>query len=123
MNTSDRPCLQNFHLEGVKHILPNDALKSLQSSEAILLDVREEDEYQKETIGIEDIIYLPMSRITVEFGLIPKNKSIIVVCHGGVRSAKVAKFLNMSGFKDVASLDGGLVMWKALQFPTESHLS
>ena len=123
MNTSDRPHLQEFHIEGVKHIQPKDAFESVQNGEAILLDVREEYEYAIETIDLKEIIYLPMSRITAELDQIPTDKPIIVVCKGGVRSSKVARFLSENGFKDVASLDGGFVMWKALHFPTENHLS
>jgi len=122
MNTSDRPYFQEFHIEGVKHIRPKDALESVKIGEAILLDVREDYEYAIETIDFKEIIYLPMSRITVELDQIPTDKPIIVVCKGGVRSSKVAKFLSENGFKDLASLDGGFVMWKALHFPTENHL-
>jgi len=123
MITTEIPTLQRFHIEGVKHIVPTEALIAVKNGDAILLDVREENEYQVETIDLEDILYFPMSAITNKLDQIPKNKSIIVVCQGGVRSSKVAKFLSVNGFKDVASLDGGFVMWKALQFPTESHLS
>jgi rhodanese-related sulfurtransferase len=121
MITTDRPALQNFHIEGVKHILPADALEAIQIGEAILLDVREENEYQIETIDLEDILYIPMSGITVKLNQIPNGKPIIVLCQGGVRSAKVAKFLSMNGFEDVASLDGGLIMWKALELPLGNH--
>ena len=121
MITTDRPALQNFHIEGVKHILPADALEAIQIGEAILLDVREENEYQIETIDLEDILYIPMSGITGKLNQIPKGKPIIVLCQGGVRSAKVAKFLSMNGFEDVASLDGGLIMWKALELPLGNH--
>ena len=121
MITTDRPALQNFHIEGVKHILPADALEAIQIGEAILLDVREENEYQIETIDLEDILYIPMSGITGKLNQIPKGKPIIVLCQGGVRSAKVARFLSMNGFEDVASLDGGLIMWKALELPLGNH--
>jgi len=122
MRTTEIPALQSFHIEGVKHIIPSEALDAVKSGDAIMLDVREENEFQVETIDLEDILYFPMSGITGKLDQIPKDKSIIVVCQGGVRSAKVVKFLNINGFNDIASLDGGFVMWKALQLPVKTGL-
>ena len=44
MKTTDKPKLQVFHIDGVKHINPIDALEALQNGEAVMIDVREIDE-------------------------------------------------------------------------------
>ena len=37
--------------------------------------------------------------------------TIIVVCHHGIRSRMVAKFLDASGFINVINLSGGVDSW------------
>ena len=37
--------------------------------------------------------------------------TVIVVCHHGIRSRMVAKFLEDSGFADVINLNGGIDSW------------
>jgi rhodanese-related sulfurtransferase len=91
--------------------------------EAVMLDVREENELDYESILLDEVIYHPMSEIMDRLDRIPKNKTIIVVCPGGVRSSKVANLLMMQGYKAVANLDGGLMMWKMQGLPFESHAS
>ena len=36
MKTTDKPILQDFHIEGVKHINPSDALEAIKSGEAVM---------------------------------------------------------------------------------------
>jgi rhodanese-related sulfurtransferase len=121
MKTTDNPVLQQFHIDGVKHISPADSLQAVMRGEAIILDVREESEWLFESIDLEDVFYHPMSVILDRLVHIPTDKPIIVFCLGGVRSSKVANLLNIQGFKDVANLDGGLRAWKAQGLPLRSN--
>jgi len=123
MKTTDKPLFQEFHIEGISHISPAEAFKAVNQGEAIMLDVREENELDYESIPLDEVIYHPMSEIMDRLDHIPKNKTIIVVCPGGVRSSKVANLLQIQGYKSVANLDGGLIMWKIQGLPFESHLS
>ena len=41
---TDKPTLQDFYLEGVKHIVPEEAYHAVKSDLAILLDIREKYE-------------------------------------------------------------------------------
>ena len=119
MKTTNNPSLQIFHLEGVKHISPNDALESLKNGEAVMIDVRELNEVQLECIPLERVINHPMSVIVDRLSYIAKDQQIIVGCPGGVRSVKVASLLSREGYPDVASLDGGFTQWKANGLPWE----
>jgi len=123
MKTTDKPLFQEFHIEGISHISPAEAFLAVNQGEAIMLDVREENELGYESIPLEEVIYHPMSEIMDRLDRIPKNKTIIVVCPGGVRSSKVANLLQIQGYKSVANLDGGLIMWKIQGLPFESHAS
>ncbi|BBE20802.1 rhodanese domain protein [Aquipluma nitroreducens] len=123
MKTTDKPILQDFHIEGVKHINPSDALEAIKSGEAVMLDVREINEVKLESVPLDRVLNHPMSVIMDRLSYIAKDQNIIVACPGGVRSVKVANLLLMHGYPSVANLEGGLTMWKAKGLPFESNLS
>jgi rhodanese-related sulfurtransferase len=116
MNVTDQPTIQNFHIEGVKHILCQDALVLIVNNNAILIDVREEYEVKVEHIPLDNVFYHPMSVILDRLAYISKNQNIIIGCPMGIRSTKVANLLVFNGYKSVANLDGGFNMWKQLNF-------
>jgi len=122
MITSETPAFQDFNIFGVDHISPENALDELQKGSAIFVDVREESEFMIELIPLNNVFHFPMSVIMDNLKNIPADKPIIVVCQGGVRSAKVANMLNRNGFVNSVNLDGGLKTWKAKGLPFESIL-
>jgi hydroxyacylglutathione hydrolase len=123
MKTTDKPTLQEFHIEGVKHIAPVDAMETLKNNEAVLIDVRETNEVKLESIALENVLYHPMSIILERLQYISKDQNIIVGCPMGVRSAKVANLLITNGYPNVANLDGGFTIWRAKGFPFTTNLS
>jgi rhodanese-related sulfurtransferase len=122
VNTTDKPTLQKFHIEGVKHIAPDEALKLIEKNEAVLIDVREQNEVALENIPLENVLYHPMSVIMDRLPYIAKDQNIILGCPGGVRSAKVANLLNLQGYPNVANLDGGFSRWKSMGLPYKVNL-
>ena len=108
MITTDKPTLQEFHIEGVKHIIPSNALEAVKNREAIMIDVREINECMLESILLDEVFYHPMSVIMERLEYIPKDKALIVFCHQGIRSTKVANLLTRQGFDNVVNLDGAL---------------
>ena len=76
-----------------------------------LLDCRESDEY--ELVRIASATLLPMSEIANRIGEIDDrhNTEIVVYCHHGVRSLRVADWLRNRGFAHVKSLAGGIDQW------------
>ena len=107
MKTTETPKYQNYHIPGVQHISPIDALETIKGGKALLLDVREENEYYNEKLDVEDIMFLPISRFMENFMNIPKEKPVIVACASGVRSVQVVSFLQQKGFENIINLDGG----------------
>lgn len=123
MRTTDKPTLQAFHIEGVKHINPADALEALNNGEAVMIDVREINEVNQERVPLDHILNHPMSVILERLPYISKDQNIIVACSGGVRSARIVSLLMQNGYKSVASLDGGLKTWIAKGLPIERNTS
>ena len=120
MITSLIPGFQEFYLEGVEHITPQNALMELLNGTAILVDVREEAEFKLESIPLNNVYYFPLSVLTEKLGFLPDDKPIIVICNAGVRSSKVTAFLKSNGFPETSNLDGGIIAWKALGLPVKS---
>ena len=76
---------------------------------AMILDVREPFEH---AIGIVDgSVLVPMRRVAESLGDLPGDKPILVICHTGVRSLRVAEFLRARGFENAASIAGGIAEW------------
>lgn len=123
MKTTEKPTLQDFQIEGVKHIAPQDALDAVRRGEAVLLDVREENEWKIETISLYYVYYQPMSVIMERLSYIPRDKAIITVSQSGERGTRVANLLNANGFACVANLDGGFREWKSAGLPIDHKLS
>ena len=121
MRTTDKPTLQAFHIEGVKHINPADALEALNNSETVMIDVREINEVNQERVPLDHVLNHPMSVILERLPYISKDQNIIVACSGGVRSARIVSLLMQNGYKSVASLDGGLKTWIAKGLPIDRN--
>ena len=120
MITSEIPQFQEFHIAGVHHITPQNALEELQTDSAIMIDVREESEYKLEYIPHENVFHFPISGIVAQLKKIPTDKPVIVICHAGIRSMKVVNWLNQQEIVNSVNLDGGIIKWKALGLPVKS---
>lgn len=76
-----------------------------------LIDVREDDEWK--TGHISTAIHLSKGVIErdIEKTITNQDDEIVVYCSGGFRSALVARNLQNMGYKNIASLEGGLRGW------------
>ena len=79
---------------------------------AVVLDVREPDEYEQGAIPGAVHIARGTLEGSVEGRLTDKSAPIVVHCASGVRSAFAAKTLTELGYEDVVSMAGGFNKWK-----------
>jgi len=75
----------------------------------VLLDVRQPWEY--DICKLDDSILIPMSNIPSNIDQLDTEKEIVVICHHGVRSRRVAMYLEQAGFTRVINLKGGVDAW------------
>ena len=75
----------------------------------VLLDVREPDELA--TASIPWATAIPMAQIPARMDELPRDKPIVVMCHHGARSDRVAQFLNANGYDNAINLGGGIDAW------------
>lgn len=100
----------------VQHVTPKEALDLVSHHKAVFIDVREENEIQAAPYPLKNILYSPFNAGTGHLlDLMPQDKKtkIIVACHTGGRSLKIAQFLDAQGYQDISNLEGGIVSWKS----------
>jgi len=118
-NIKKTPDYQDFQLDGVRHISASVAHDLICKHQAVLLDVRENDEYEVERIALPGVLHYPMPEVIDNIQDLPARELIIVMDTLGERGTKIANLLNLQGFRQVANLDGGLMQWKAEGFPID----
>jgi rhodanese-related sulfurtransferase len=75
----------------------------------VLLDVREEWEYQ--IVHLYDAKWIPLGELPQRASKLNPYAEIVVYCHRGMRSLDAAYLMQQLGFKRVKSLVGGIDKW------------
>ncbi|MBA3603125.1 MAG: rhodanese-like domain-containing protein [Parachlamydiaceae bacterium] len=101
-------------------IMNVDDLKTCLDQDSILLiDVREADEHQTESI--EKAVLIPLSEFSVEKVPIT-DKPIVIHCRSGGRSEHVCQILlKQDPSLDVSNLKGGILAWREAGYPIIKH--
>jgi rhodanese-related sulfurtransferase len=102
-----------------RQIHPETLAKKLASGEPVyLLDVREPWEHAH--CHLPDSVLIPLGELPTRIDEVepPKDATIVVYCHHGVRSLSGAAILEMKGFPEAYSLAGGIEAWSLLVDPS-----
>ena len=91
-----------------------------QNNNLCLIDVRELDEWHE--VRIPGAIHIPKDEITMQIESYVKDKGLPIYlhCRGGVRSLYAAQNLLDLGYKEVYSIDGGIMEWAMFGYPVEA---
>ncbi len=93
-------------------IAPQDASRLVKADKAVLIDVREPEEYAVARIDGGRLI--PMQSVPGELqkleGLADES-TLLVICHHGVRSLQVVSWLRGQGVENCYSVAGGIDRW------------
>jgi rhodanese-related sulfurtransferase len=86
---------------------------------ALLVDVREAEEYQREHAQGAVHLSRGVLELKIEGAAPDVDAPIVCYCGGGKRSALAAESLQRMGYANVASLAGGFRAWRQAGLPTE----
>src|SRR6266513_3027306 len=104
--------------KNIREMSPTEAAAKLNSGEAVIVDVRDKDEWDEAHIPGA----LHMSRGTIELDIEEKvpDTNAMVICHcgGGGRGALATESLQKMGYTNVRNMAGGFKAWKAAGLPT-----
>jgi len=80
------------------------------SEDFLLLDVRQQDEY--DFVNLDGTL-IPLGQLQQRLGEIDayKDKEVVVMCRTGSRSGQAARILAREGFQNVFNLSGGINGW------------
>lgn len=94
----------------IREIAPGDLRSKLDRGEQfVLLDVREPEEVA--IVRLPGAVHIPMGEVPGRLHELDPDKELIVYCHHGVRSLRVAQFLAQHDFAKVVNLAGGIDAW------------
>jgi phage shock protein E len=91
---------------------------SLRDAGALILDVRETDEWVAGHIPGATLISL--GDLASRVDELPSDRTIVVVCRSGNRSAQGRDILQRAGFGSVTSMAGGMIDWIASGLPVQT---
>ncbi|NSL88927.1 HesA/MoeB/ThiF family protein [Chitinophaga solisilvae] len=81
----------------------------------LLLDVREDDEWQ--ICHIPQALHIPMGQVLQRVQSLQPEKPVAVICHHGMRSRAVGQRLAELGFRQVYNVEGGIHAWACVIDP------
>lgn len=95
----------------VPSVSPNQAAELFANKQAVIVDVREQDEWNEQ--HIEGAIFIPLAELENRMGELEqyKDSPIIMQCRTGRRSNIASKSLIEAGFSNVQNLEGGILAW------------
>ena len=113
MNESRRKLL------GFKEVGANEAVRLMNSENALMLDVREDKEFKEG--HVINAINIPLGLLESRLKEIEehKEKPVIVYCRTGQRAAKAGAVLQRQGFKSIYKLNGGMLAWSDAGLPVK----
>ncbi|MDH6703705.1 rhodanese-related sulfurtransferase [Kitasatospora sp. MAA19] len=85
-------------------------------ADAVLLDVREQDEW--DAGHVDGALHIPLGEVIARIGELPDGK-LYVLCRVGGRSAQVVQYLVQQG-RDAVNVDGGMYAWEGAGRPMVS---
>ncbi|GMB08039.1 rhodanese-related sulfurtransferase [Thermolongibacillus altinsuensis] len=92
-----------------ENILPQEVETLRQQENVEVLDVRETHEV---ALGkIPNALHIPLGQLLTRLNELDRDKTYIVVCHSGGRSALACEWLSERGFQ-VKNMIGGMMNWE-----------
>jgi rhodanese-related sulfurtransferase len=107
---------------GILNVSPMEAFELVKRG-AIIIDVREEKLRGFKSFDVQELVYLPHSKIKEEYQYLPSDRYLIFADTVGLRSKEVVIFLTEKGFDKIANLSGGIVDWDRDGLPITSDIS
>lgn len=104
----------------INEISPTMAYEYIQSG-ALLIDVRETDEVKQVAFEVPNTQNIAYSIFDENYMELAKDKKLIIACHLGIRSLRVAQFLVVQGWNidNIFSLEGGIDAWEHSKLPVK----
>ena len=102
---------------GVNNVPPNEAVTLINRQNAVVLDVRTDEEFKQG--HIINSIHIPVGLLASRVNELERHKAqpLVVVCRTGQRSTQACSILRKQGFASLYGLSGGITSWQSANLP------
>ena len=97
--------------DSINQMNSDELIEFIELNDAVLVDVRTEDEYNSGYIENSLNIDYFSNDFSVNADKLDKNTPIILYCRSGNRSSMSANKISKLGFKEIYNLEGGILEW------------
>jgi len=92
-------------------VTPSELTALLAAGSIDLVDVREPDEWAAG--HVDGARHVPLGDLPARLDSLDRDRTVVVMCRSGARSARAATVLREAGFARVRNLAGGMLRWEA----------
>lgn len=96
-------------VDSIRNMSPDEVARAIKKEEILLIDVREDLEFQRGHIN--GAIHIPLRELEYRREEIPRDKKVILYCRTGNRSTRAAMILCSYGYKNAVNMSGGIIRW------------
>lgn len=100
-----------------KEISPAQAKAMLDNGQAVLIDVREPNEYAEVRANGAQLI--PLGTLPQRLNELPTDQDVLMICRSGSRSAMACQLAGQAGYSRLYNVAGGTLAWQAANLPVE----
>ena len=97
--------------ESINQMNSDELIEFIELNDAVLVDVRTEDEYNSGYIENSLNIDYFSNDFSLNADKLDKSTPIILYCRSGKRSSMSANKISKLGFKEIYNLEGGILEW------------
>ncbi len=94
-----------------------DELRTHHAAGALIIDVRQPDEYDEAHVPGAQLI--PLGDVPDRIHELPDVRPLFLICRSGARSGQAGEFLMAQGY-DVVNVAGGTLAWIDAGFPVDT---
>ncbi len=87
-----------------------DAEQRVAGGDAVLIDVREPDEWRQGHAPGARLI--PLGQLSARLGMLPRDRDVLLICRSGNRSSVAQDVLARAGFERAINVRGGMNAWQ-----------
>ena len=102
---------------GVNNVPPSEAVALINRQNAVVLDVRTDEEFKQG--HIINSVHIPVGLLLSRINELESHKAqpLVVVCRTGQRSTQACSILRKHGFESLHGMSGGITAWQAANLP------
>ncbi len=109
-------------LPSVKECCPTSTRKRIEFKHALLVDVREQEDFGKLSLDVPDLLHIPLSEFERRFSEVPRDREVVMVSTDGRESLVATQLLIREGYTDVLNMTDGIAKWVFRGFPYKGNL-